>query len=1144
MKKIYSPLRIAIVACIIILTNSFAKAGEWVSIKPGSQKAEVTLVSSSISQTVLKMTVNGFEKTAVNTPKGNSFTISAPGTTPILESGHPDLPKIATAIIIPDADEMATEVLASSFVDYPNIEIAPSKGDLLRTTEPSSVPFTYGDVYSKNDFFPKTLTTLRNPFVLRDYRGQTVLFNPYQYNPLSKVLRVYTELTVRVYAKSKNGVNQIVRKAPIDKIDKEFANIYSNIFKNGGSVINYIPVDETGSMLIISDAAFMPAMAPFIEWKTRRGLKVELVDIATIGNDDVLIKDYIQNYYNSNNLKFVLLVGDVQQIASPTLSGGASDPSYGYLAGNDAYAEVFVGRFSAQTISDVEVQVQKSVQYEMNPNLNGNWYHKGIAIGSDQGAGAGLNGLADWEFQRTLIRAQELNYFYTDVDELYDGSQGGADAAGNPTPADMRDAINDGRSIITYCGHGGQNTCVTTNFSSSDMASLTNYEAWPFFWSVACVNGDFTNGTCIAESFLRANNAGQPTGCVATLMSSINQSWVPPMSGEYEMVSIYTEALAGNIKRTFGGISVNGCAKMNDDYGTGGTAMTDTWHCFGDPSLEVRSNTPTQITAVHNLVEPLGISQFTINCNTDGALACISMNGEILGTGIVSGGLVTINFATALSVLDTFQVTITGYNCKPYMADIALISASSPYVICSANSVNDSTGNNNGLPDFAENILLNLNVTNLGVAAANNVTAILSTLDTNISMNADTAFLGTLTPGGTISLNNVFDYTIANNIPDQHRVLFTITFTDSSGNTWSTNFTQIINAPKFEVQTISVNDVNGGNGNGILEPGETADIVITSKNVGHANSISSTDAIATTSTFITFNGNTISAPGIVNSNSSVNSVFNVTLASNIVLGSLIDFNYLISTYTYLAEKTFYLSAGELLEDFETNNFSKYPWTFGGNSNWFTTNLNPYQGNYCSQSGLITDNQKTDLVVTIDVLADDSVSFYSKVSSEANYDFLKFYIDADKRAEWSGNANWQYNSYTIGAGLHTLKWSYVKDNSVAAGADAAWVDNISFPPFVNVISAVSTIIDKETGFYVSPNPANENTTVNFTLAFPELVTVKLFDTKGQTIEIITDKKYAAGSHSEKIHTVGLPAGLYLCQLVTNSKTINTKIIIEN
>jgi len=610
------------------------------------------------------------------------------------------------------------------------------------------------------------------------------------------------------------------------------------------------------------------------------------------------------------------------------------------------------------------------------------------------------------------------------------------------------------------------------------------------------------------------------------------------------MVKIFTESVSGNIKRTFGGISVNACAIMNDNYGTGGTAMTDTWHCFGDPSLEVRSNTPTQITATHNLIEPLGISQFTINCNTDGALACISMNGEILGTGYVSGGLVTINFSSPLSVVDTFQITITSYNCKPYLADVALIPATGPYVICALNTINDATGNNNGLPDFSETISLNISVDNLGVAVANNVVAVLSTLDSFIVINTSSYAVGNIAASATIALSNAFSYTIANTIPDQHQVLFTLTFTDAIGNVWTSNFTQVINAPKFEVQTIAVNDITGGNGNGMLEPGETADITITSKNNGHASSDNANDLITTTSSFISFNGNAATSLGIINANSLMSSTFNVSLANTITLGTLIDFNYHIGANAYTAAKQFYLKSGELLEDFETNDFTKNPWTFEGDANWFTTANNSFQGNFCSQSGVIANNQKTDLVITLNVLADDSISFYSKVSSEANFDFLKFYMDGDKQAEWSGLVNWQYNSYPIGTGVHILKWSYAKDNSVIGGDDAAWLDNISFPPFANIVSAVIETTDNDNGFSVSPNPVTDVANINFNLTTADFVTIKLFDSNGKEVRIMNRKRLDAGQHAETFNVANLASGLYLVQLQTASKTTIKKILIGN
>ena len=41
---------------------------------------------------------------------------------------------------------------------------------------------------------------------------------------------------------------------------------------------------------------------------------------------------------------------------------------------------------------------------------------------------------------------------------------------------------------------------------------------------------------CFAEKWLRATNSeGEPTGAIAALMSTINQSWNPPMLGQDEM---------------------------------------------------------------------------------------------------------------------------------------------------------------------------------------------------------------------------------------------------------------------------------------------------------------------------------------------------------------------------------------------------------------------------------------------------------------------------------------------------------------------------------------------------------------------------------------------------------------------------------
>lgn len=56
----------------------------------------------------------------------------------------------------------------------------------------------------------------------------------------------------------------------------------------------------------------------------------------------------------------------------------------------------------------------------------------------------------------------------------------------------------------------------------------------------------------------------------------------------------------------------------------------------------------------------------------------------------------------------------------------------------------------------------------------------------------------------------------------------------------------------------------------------------------------------------------------------------------------------------------------------------------------------------------------------------SLSFYYRVSSEATYDFLRFYIDGVHQNQWSGIIGWAQQTYSLTPGSHTLKWEYIKD----------------------------------------------------------------------------------------------------------------------
>jgi len=114
-------------------------------------------------------------------------------------------------------------------------------------------------------------------------------------------------------------------------------------------------------------------------------------------------------------------------------------------------------------------------------------------------------------------------------------------------------------------------------------------------------------------------------------------------------------------------------------------------------------------------------------------------------------------------------------------------------------------------------------------------------------------------------------------------------------------------------------------------------------------------------------------------------------------------------------------------------------TTGGDANWFGQTDSYYYGSGSLQSGGVGNNQSSWLETTIQ--GPVTLSFYWKVSSEARFDYLRFFIDGTQRASISGEVAWQQKTFSIPSGSHTLHWSYTKDGSVSSGADAGWVDRI-------------------------------------------------------------------------------------------------------
>ncbi|MCK5127140.1 MAG: hypothetical protein KAR42_12875, partial [candidate division Zixibacteria bacterium] len=918
--------RLLLPAVILLMLLSPIYA-EQIDLGSNLDNAAVSVLESNDSRTVIRYEIGSFNQTPVQINNREYFTIGLVDEGLIINQGSPHLPRICRSIIIPDNSRMSIKILESEYVEYKDIDIAPSKGSITRDINPDDVPYAFGTEYTQNAWYPYDVTNLREPHILRDYRGLVVEINAFQYNPVQRLLRVYTSITVEVFEDGKGEINTLDSRKSNSSLIEEFDNIYKRHFINYDSFVDkYTHLVDRGDMLIITYDSYHDAMLPLVNWKIQKGIKTEIVDISTIGNTTTAIKNLIQSYYDDAefDLAWVLLVGDHAQITSLSSGGGASDPSFVLLAGSDSYPDAFIGRFSAENVSQVETQVERTVAYEKTP-LGADWFHKATGIASNQGDGQGHNGEAD-NVHMGLIRDDLLGYNFTEVDEIYDPSA---------TIAQISAALNSGRGFINYVGHGGTTDWVTTGFSNTNVNQLTNNDMLPFIISVACVNGDFDNSTCFGEAWLRATHNGEPSGAIGAYMSTINQDWVPPMHAQDES----TDLLIAEAVTTFGGLCFNGSCKMIDLSGSSGIEMYETWHIFGDPSVQLWTDNPEVVSVIHDDVLLIGMTETTVQVpGYENALCAITFNNEILGRAYTDAtGNATISFAGELPVGENVKLTVTAFNMMPFMADITVITPNGPYIVYDLNDIDDGLGNGNGVIDYGETIVFGVQLKNVGPDDATAVGAVLSTSDTYATITDNSASFGDiLGDNGTGYVSDAFTVEIASNTPDNHTLTFDLTMTDANDSTWTSSFSVASHAPVLGYLAVTASDASGNN-NGVFDPGETVDLVITIENSGSGDANSITAALSITDSYLSIIDADGSFDDIVSSGSDDNDIdiFVASADASCPRGHEVTFTVAVSAANgFSTNLNFTMIIGDRVV-FHADDFAfDQGWTgLGGNGEW-------------------------------------------------------------------------------------------------------------------------------------------------------------------------------------------------------------------
>lgn len=1161
----YRFIKFKFILSLVFLCSTLSLFSQNLTIKPESRGFIIT--ENTYQKLGFSYSINQLDFIKKATAKGLFYEIVAEGYGKPTHIGNPKLPVYRKLIEIPTGCDINVKIINVKTKDYKLQELG-IKARLIPLQPPAikdgsrPKPFEINEkVYNSNEFYFEELVSIEKMGIMRGNNLARLNISPFQYNPVTHTLRVITEIEAEV-----SFIN-----GDLERTIKLKENGYSPYFiPITQSITNYKLISQSSNFtrypvkyVIVADSIFKSTLQPFVEWKTKKGFKVieAYTNNPSVGNTTASIKSYLQGLYNAGTAidpapSFILFVGDVNQV--PPFSGAqtsgshVSDLYYCEYTG-DTLPDAFYGRFSATNTGELIPQIEKTIQYEKYQFPNASFLKRSILIAGNDAQYGPVHANGQMYYAST-------NYFnttngFTNLLYTYPSSSSQA--------TQIRTEISNGASVINYSAHGTTFSWQDPAFNTSHVASMLNENKYPLMIANACLTNKFDATECLGESVLRANKKG----AVGYIGGSNNTYWDEDFYwsvgvGPITAIPTYSSTTQGAMDKLFhkhgqsfkdwfvtqgqiifaGNLAVNLGASLVDAH-----YYWEIYHLMGDPSLMVYLGEAISMNASFNPLLPIGSSIF--QCSTEPfAYVGISMNGVLHGAGIAdTNGLVTIPILPFTNS-GYANIVITAQNRKPIFDSVVVTTPNGPYLIIKDNLIVDSLGNNNSRADNGEDISINLNIQNITSFDAIKTTVKTTTTSNDIILTDSFKVIGDIPAMDSIIATAAFSFTVKNNIIDQKPAVFNIQFKDSIGTIWNSNIAIILNAPLFLIKSLVIDDVATGNGNGRLETGENAIIKIKTSNIGHA------DAFQAKSTFASSN------PKIVVSNTlnkdtikyqtDFDFEFNVVAASNAWKGTLTNFSFDIVSGNYTASKIFPYMIGIIDEDFETGNFLKYYWLLKGNKNWaindtlIDTLKTVYQGRYSAKSGKIGSSQSSELEISMNVIADDSISFYYKVSSELDYDFLEFYIDSVRMRQWSGNSGWKRASVFVPSGNRTFKWKYIKDSFFEEGEDCGWIDNIIFPP-TSLISGLPKSFPDNKDFNINlyPNPVVNVLNISFELIEKTNLQAIIYNSTGQQIKVIQPSiQFSKGIHNITTDFSDLKNGIYFVVLKTDSKIVSKNFLL--
>ena len=858
--------------------------------KAECEKSDMTSLKAAFS-------FSGLEANEVRTERGVFSMLTMPNTVMGGNEGDPQIPVVNELIALPFGATPNIRVTHYSTMDYDLGEygihrLSPRQPEVWKDQE--EVPFIYNEAaYQTRGLRSEPLAKVSIDGTMRGVQVGRMSIEPVSYDPINNKIRVFNDIEVEV---SFDGADN---RATEDMLVKTYSPYYTGIYDQlfNGRAVRGVYEDHPDlwaapvKMLVIADRMFENCIQEWVEWKTLKGIYVDVNYTDVIGTTAEEIQSFIQEKYAQDAPTFLMIMGDQAQVVNSgigTKTGFVTDLYYSSVDG-DQFPDMLHSRLSAETVDEMTAMLNKGMEYEKYTMPDPSYLNNALFVAGYDNTG--------WDVivgRPTVCYA--TNYYYNaehGFDNVYEFRQGIFDGC--------YDYLNSGVGFANYTAHGSETAWLDPQFSVDDVNNLTNEHKYFLAMGNCCRTGNwgYDESACFGEVLTRAENKGAyayigscppttwyndyyfgvgativntslwtgPTGVMPTMeqttMGCYDAIW---RNDAYNTVCaiLYAGNLAGNAAR-----ALDYRVHCNPLY------YWEGYHVLGDGSIMPYRVQPTVNNVSHMHVFPIGWESFEVNA-APGSYVAISVDGELIGTALVDESGRAYVPVTPVHTSCDVTICVTAPQRIPYITTLSSSIVEGPYI-----SVDSFTPS---IAHVGDTIDLSINFKNTGTEATTGITTVTLTASIpDIIIVNETSTFDALVPE-TMTTASGFQFLIAQGVADGREL--TLHYAAVNGeHRWEGNIVVTANEAVLAYQSMKWD--------GSFVPSETITVTAKFKNKGHYQATNAVATMSSPNSYINISNPSLSV-GTIAVDEEVICRFNATISADCPEDEQIPVNFIMT----------------------------------------------------------------------------------------------------------------------------------------------------------------------------------------------------------------------------------------------------------